>query len=74
MKNPWEYMSTKNTSKKTSGKNNDSEEENVDGSKPDDLQILKLIKVHFVYSICIIIVFAYSSFSHKVLLSKLFLL
>ena len=60
MKNPWEYMSTKNTSKKTSGKNNDSEEENVDGSKPDDLQILKLIKVHFVYSICIIIGFAYS--------------
>jgi len=44
MKNPWEYMSTKNTNKKTSGKNNNSEEENVDGSKPDDLQILKLIK------------------------------
>ena len=47
MKNPWEYMSTKTTSKKTSGKNNDSEAENVDGSKPDDVQILKLIKVYF---------------------------
>ena len=51
MKNPWEYMSAKSsTNKKKIDKNNDSEKENVDGSKHDDPQILKLIKVRNIFN------------------------
>ena len=58
MKNPWEYMSTKPTAnKKKSEKNNDSQEETSDGSRPDDPPVLKIIKVVLRYLMVITIEF-----------------